>query len=247
MADVPKVRMEETNITLLNAVQYILGRTPIVSFGIIKGVTGNLVKVALSVYTDKNRPQIINCVYCNLASSNFAFNFVPKVNDKVLVLFTQCFSPSMFDTDKTEPEYKENANGYNYLSGIALSVNQFDTDRYTKYLETSEDGFTLKTETAEIVLDKDGKLKCNLSYDSNAEKYRTQIVADNEQINVSTDNTQNKINSIVLKKGTGISIQDDNGNKMSMTSSGITIEDKNSKKIEMSSSGTVINGKLKVL
>lgn len=193
-------------------------RTPIICYGIIKSVLEEgIVQVALSVYPVKNAPKVINCIYANLASANFAVRMKPTVNDKVIVLFTQYFDSTMFNTGKNEPIYNPNSASYSYNNGIALPVNQFNSDTFKNYFDASDGNITIHLDSGNT------------------------ITMDSNGITVTDKN-----NNTITMSDSGMTIKDKNDNKITMTSDGMVIEDKNGCKIETTLTGTVINGKLRV-
>lgn len=205
--------MSPENINNLN-----IKRTPIISYGIVKSVLEEgIVQVALSVYPVKNAPKVINCIYANLASTNFAVRVKPSVNDKVIVLFMQYFDSSMFDVSKNEPICNPDSASYSYNTGIAIPVNQFQSNTFKNYFDASDGNLTLSFNNGNsVTLNGDGiKVK-------------------------------DKNNNEVTMSSSGIVVKDKNDNKIEMTSSGMTLEDKNGCKVEMTSTGTLINGKLRI-
>lgn len=193
-------------------------RTPIISYGIIKTVLEEgIVQVALSVYPVKNAPKIINCIYANLASSNFAVRTKPTVNDKVIVLFTQYFDSSMFDTSKTEPIYNPDSASYSYNTGIAFPVNQFNSSVFKNYFDASDGNVTIHLDSGNT------------------------ITMDSNGITVTDKN-----NNTITMSDSGMTIKDKNDNSITMSSSGTVIEDTNGCKIEMTATSTLINGKLRI-
>ena len=84
-------------------------------------------------------------------------------------------------------------------------------------------------------------------FNGNEKGYNNISCTLNNRTLIITANTEDNNKNKIALSSDGFSISDSSNNKIVSSSSGLTITDKNSKKIEMSASGTVINGKLTVL
>lgn len=124
-----------------DAIQKVIRRTCIVDYGIIIAVLGqNVVKVGISVADNPEDVQIIVCTLVSLCSASFSVNIEPAVGDKVLVLFPRHFNPKMFDTEMQDPIIDATCKGYTRLSGLALLVNQFNSNSHTNNLQIDNKG-----------------------------------------------------------------------------------------------------------
>lgn len=177
------------------AVQSMINRTCIVSFGIIKEIPAEgIVTVTLSVARDKKEVKVITCVLMNLASGTFTFNMVPQIGDKVLVVFPDRFDSEMFDTETVEPIINEAASGYNLFSGLAILCNQYRLNQHKNYIQSIEGKLDMKLayseedeknlfsltvdELSNVDLDSNGTLTANLVYNKDDEKYLNTVAVD---------------------------------------------------------------------
>lgn len=158
--------LKAENATFSNAVKAIIGRTCLIEFGVIKKVIASgVVQVAVSVAKSSSDVRILTCVLVSPCSTSFAINFVPKVNDKVLVFFPRRFNADMFSTNKTDIIEDENGEGFTPFSGLAILVNQFRSD-YKNTLTIDNGDITVTTEKASIHIDTSG----NVSVDAKSGK-----------------------------------------------------------------------------
>lgn len=158
--------IKANNATFSNAVKAIIGRTCLIEFGVIKKVIAKgVVQVAVSVAKSSSDVRILTCVLISPCSTSFAINFVPKVNDKVLVFFPRRFNADMFSTKKTDIIEDENGEGFTPFSGLAILVNQFRSD-YKNTLTVDNGDITVTTEKASIHIDTSG----NVSVDAKSGK-----------------------------------------------------------------------------
>lgn len=143
---------------LRTAIQAMITRTPIVSYGIIKNIPADgIVEVEISVSDGKGDLEIITCVLANIASDNFTLNIKPKVDDKVLVVFPNKFDPDMFDKSKNEVIISDSPSGYDLFSGIAILINQYKTNDHKNVLTIDDGGtFTFTSAKATVSLDSNG-------------------------------------------------------------------------------------------
>jgi hypothetical protein len=253
-----------------DAIRAIVKDTYICDFGIVKEVLGNgsVVAVEISVANSEEDLRVVTCVLANVSSGSACINIVPKVNDKVLVLYPRRYDSKMFGVDKEEAIINEYSDGYNSACGIAILMNQARSD-YKNVVKIDEDKIEIKTlynsdkEKNEVVLtvDKDN-FKADYSYDNDSSKYANSLVVgssgsmslsminatlsiDEEGLLSYTRTKQGKKSKCTFTD-TSLSIADENGNKINTSNSGMTLEDKNGKKIVMSSGGTDINGILHI-
>lgn len=152
--------------------QRVINRTCIVEYGIVKGIPANgVVTVELSVSLDKT-PQVITCPLLTLCSDSFALNVVPKINDKVLVLFPRRYHKDMFDRDKNETIFSETARGYNLFSGVAILMNQFRPSDNKKSITVDDGVVTIAYNQNNVTLDLSENGKISIQ-DSNGCTYET--------------------------------------------------------------------------
>lgn len=180
---------EAQGSSIRTAIQSMINRTCIVSYGIVKEVpSAGIVTVELSVAENTEDIKIITCVLANIASSALTVEITPEVNDKVLVLFPDKFNPEMFDLLKNEAIIDSNISGYDMFSGIAILINQYRKNQHHNLIQikngavsaklaydktknknlveitTTEDGsMTFKNEKATVTIDKDGNINTNTS------------------------------------------------------------------------------------
>lgn len=140
--------------TIRTAIQSMLNRACIVSYGIVKDKPANgIVTVELSVANSEKGIKVITCVLMSLASSTFTIDIVPEIGDKVLVLYPDKFDPDMFDVEKTETIINDTATGYNLFGGVAILMNQYRKNQHKNFIQC-----------------KDGELSVHLAYDKNSSK-----------------------------------------------------------------------------
>ena len=197
---------EAQGSSIRTAIQSMINRTCIVSYGIVKEVpSAGIVTVELSVAENTEDIKIITCVLANIASSALTVEITPEVNDKVLVLFPDKFNPEMFDLLKNEAIIDSDISGYDMFSGIAILINQYrknqhhnliqikngavsaklayseDDDDNLLVLTTNPDGsFSLSSNNNTATLSADGTLHVGVSYDSDNSKEKVTLVVDNE-------------------------------------------------------------------
>lgn len=209
------------------AIQAMINRTCIVSYGIIKNIPADgIVEVEISVADNEMDLEVITCVLANIASDNFTLNIKPKVDDKVLVVFPNKFDPDMFDKSKNEVIVSDSPSGYDLFSGIAILINQYKTNDHKNVITIDEGGtFTYENNKVTISLDENG------AFTFTNEKSSTSVDANGYLHYANTDSNDNK-------------------SKIDFTSNGFLIQDKNGNKIEAKKEGNdkyvILNGHLKV-
>lgn len=154
--------MKAQTATFSNAVKAIIGRTCLIEFGVIKKVIASdnfsgVVQVAVSVAKESSDVRILTCVLVSPCSTSFAINFVPKVNDKVLVFFPRRFNADMFSMSKNDIITDENGEGFTPFTGLAVLYNQFRSD-YKNTLTVDEGDITVTTEKASVHIDTSGNV-----------------------------------------------------------------------------------------
>ena len=216
---------EAQGSSIRTAIQSMINRTCIVSYGIVKEVpSAGIVTVELSVAENTEDIKIITCVLANIASSALTVEITPEVDDKVLVLFPDKFNPEMFDLSKNEAIIDSNISGYDMFSGIAILMNQYKPDFHHNFinftegtvtlrlayseddddnllvLTTNPDGsFSLNSNNNTATLSADGTLHVGVSYDSDNSKEKVTLVVDNE--GAVTVNSNDKYSFNVDKDG----------------------------------------------
>lgn len=150
--------MKTQTATFSNAVKAIIGRSCLIEFGVIKKIIADgVVQVAVSVAKDASDTRILPCVLVSSCSTSFAINFVPKVNDKVLVFFPRRFNADMFSTNKNDIITDANGEGFTPFTGLAVLYNQFRGD-YKNTLTVDNGDITVATEKASIHIDTSGNI-----------------------------------------------------------------------------------------
>lgn len=151
--------MKTQTATFSNAIKAIIGRSCLIEFGIIKKIIadGSVVQVAVSVAKDASDTRILPCVLVSPCSTSFAINFVPKVNDKVLVFFPRRFNADMFSTNQNDIITDANGEGFTPFTGLAILYNQFRGD-YKNKLTVDNGDITVATEKASIHIDTSGNI-----------------------------------------------------------------------------------------
>lgn len=156
--------------TIRTAIQSMINRTCIVSYGIVKEVLSDgIVTVELSVAHSAKDIKIITCILLNIASANFTVHIEPAVNDKVLVLYPDKFDTDMFNPSAEEAIINENATGYNLFSGIAILMNQYKKNSHKNFIDCKENGIlTYSVDTNAVTIDLSDTENKNISItDSN--------------------------------------------------------------------------------
>lgn len=150
MSNNKRLNLAQTS-TIRTAIQSMIGRTCIISYGIVKDVPASgIVTVELSVAKSTKDIKVITCVLVNFASNAITIDIVPEKGDKVLVFFPDKFDSEMFSTKKTEAIIDQNASGYNLLSGLAVLMNQYKKNDHKNFIQF-----------------KSGELSVHLAYDKN--------------------------------------------------------------------------------
>ena len=151
----------------------VIGNTFIIEYGIVKAIPAEgIVTVEMSVTDNAENIVITDCVLANTASSSFSVNIKPQIDDKVMVLFPRKFHTDMFQQSKNEPIISEATKGYNMLSGIALLMNQFQSDVHKNYIEIDNGCIHMKNNNVEVTTDKDNAItvkngKATINIDKN--------------------------------------------------------------------------------
>ena len=100
MSNSKRLNLAQTS-TIRTAIQSMIGRTCIISYGIVKDVPASgIVTVELSVAKSAKDIKVITCVLVNFASNAITIDIVPEKGDKVLVFFPDKFDSEMFSTKK---------------------------------------------------------------------------------------------------------------------------------------------------
>ena len=187
------------------AIQAMINRTCIVSYGIIKNIPADgIVEVEISVADNEMDLEIITCVLANIASDNFTLNIKPKVDDKVLVVFPNKFDPDMFDKSKNEVIVSDSPSGYDLFSGIAILINQYKTNDHKNVITIDEGGaFTFVSKKATVSLDSDGYFHYTNTDKDNDNKSKIDFSSSGFTIQ---DRAQNKIVSSTTSGSENITI-----------------------------------------
>lgn len=246
--------------------QRVIGNTFIVEYGIIKAVPAEgIVTVEMSVAESKEDVIITDCVLANIASSSVAVNIKPNVGDKVLVLFPRKYHNDMFNVQKDETIIYKQGTGYSILSGIALLVNQFNTNSFKNSLDISDGKLTLKlaynkdedknlfTVTSDengavslqsndnsVSIDKDG------AFSLVSNKSSVSIDKDGQlSLNLAYDSSQDKsLLTVATDKNGNVTVKSNGAEIEIKKTKGISIKDENGCTIKMEETGVNINGKL---
>lgn len=187
-------------------VRKLINRTLIVEWGTVKEVLGDgsIVNVLLSVTERAENTTVVTCVLISPCSDSMAFNLMPKVGDKALVLSPRHFNQAMFDVstaeqDDTEVILDKNSQGYNKVTCLAILYNQFRDDVHKNFIDFNN-----------------GLLSVGLAYskDDDKNKLTLNTTADGEVTLVSNDVTEtiNKDNEISITTGKATVTIDKNGN-----------------------------------
>lgn len=214
-----------------SAIENMIKQSCIVDYGIVQEVVADgVVNVSLAVARTEQDMVCMTCVLANIASSNFTLRVVPKVGDRVLVLYPRLFNDTMFnvkgdDSDK-EIVVDKTAKGYNLASGIAILLNQYKSNAHENVITFDEGGiFTFANAKVSVSVDEDGAITFT------SEKATASIDKDGYVHYANTDSSDNK-------------------SKIDFTSSGFLIQDKEGNKIESKKEGgnnyIIINSHLKV-
>lgn len=211
-------------------IRTMLSQTSIVEYGVVKDVPAEgIVTVLVSVTQIPGDLHVTNCIWAGMATPRLAVDVKPRPGDKVMVLFPRLFDPGMFDLDKDEVITDIDARGYSLLGGIAFPLTQVRTKQHKNVLS----------------LDEDGALSLSMHYDEAVDKDLVSVTLDKDG-NLSAKATTDGSTVLwsVAMDGSGIAVEDKNGNKMTLKSTGMELEDKNGCKVVTDSTGTTINGNL---
>lgn len=167
----------EQGLGFNSAVEALIKRSCIIDYGIVqKVVADGVVDVSLAVSKTPQDMIGMTCVLANIASSNFTLKIVPKVGDRVLVVYPRAFNDSMFNVEGDEDKdtkiiVDESAKGYNLASGIAILLNQYKKNGHESFITFDED-ITFKKNNTQVVLNKDDEItvdngKAEITVDKN--------------------------------------------------------------------------------
>lgn len=137
--------VKNIGISDADMIHKLIGNTCIVEYGIIKAIPSTgIVTVEMSVAEKAEDIVITNCVLANFAGSSVTVNVTPKIDDKVLVLFPRKYAGDMFKTENNEPIISEGTSGYKVMGGIALLVNQYQTESHKNSIDFTDGTLTIK-------------------------------------------------------------------------------------------------------
>ena len=239
---------------LRTAVQAVVNRTCIVSYGIIKGFVSDefdgVVEVEISVADDENDVEVITCVYAGLASQALTVHIKPVIGDKVLVLFPNKFDPEMFDKDKDEAIISESPRGYDLFAGIALPINQYKENDHRTVVKVEDGVLSARLpygddDNADIITaqtDSEGTMVLDIAKDSDEESSDLVTLSVDQKGNASLVLQQGDVSTInVLSEGKlEYSVGDSNKLTADLSGDNIVLSDSNSATITSSSSGLTI-------
>ena len=177
------------------AVSNMIKKTCIIDYGVILEVLAEgVVKVGISVANSPNNVQIITCTLVSFCSDSFAIKAVPKVKDKVIVLYPRLSNQEMFDKDRDEVIYDPKAKGYNTLCGLALLYNQY-RNKYKNVITVDNGNLTIDNTKARVEINNNG----NISIDAKGGKI--QLKNNSENLKDILDGILNKLNSSYRASG----------------------------------------------
>lgn len=158
MSNSKRLNLAQTS-TIRTAIQSMIGRTCIISYGIVKDVPASgIVTVELSVAKSTKDIKVITCVLVNFASNAITIDIVPEKGDKVLVFFPDKFDSEMFSTKKTEAIIDQNASGYNLLSGLAVLMNQYKKNDHKNFIQFKSGEVTIENNKTKTKIDTNGDI-----------------------------------------------------------------------------------------
>lgn len=174
------------NTTFSNAVQAVIGRTSLIEFGVIKKIVAQgIVEVAVSVAKDSSDIRVLQCVLLQPSSSALMVDFVPQVDDKVLVFSPRRFDSDMFAKENNDFIINKNAIGYSPYTCLAILCNQFRPSDYkNNYIKLEAGNISLKNNGVLI------GIKDNNSISIDTSKAKVSIDADG---NISIDAQDGKL------------------------------------------------------
>lgn len=119
--------------------------TYIIEYGIIKEILedGSVV-VATMANTSKNDIHVVQCPLATFASANLTMSITPNIDDKVILLYPRRCIDEMFDVNKTDMLISGHCAGYNIFSGIAILLNQYQSNGHHNTMNFSDSGMALK-------------------------------------------------------------------------------------------------------
>lgn len=153
------------NATFSNAVQAIIGRTSLIEFGVIKKIVAKgIVEVAVSVAKDSSDIRVLQCVLLQPSSSALMVDFVPQVDDKVLVFSPRRFDGDMFAKENNDFIINKNAIGYSPYTCLAILCNQFRPSDYkNNYIRLEAGNISLKNNDVLINVKDDNSISIDTS------------------------------------------------------------------------------------
>lgn len=185
MADINFVAGEK-GLDFTSAVEAIVKRSCIIDFGIVQKVRDDakgIVDVSLAVARTKQDIVIMTCVLANIASEAFTLDIIPKVGDRVLVVYPRAYDEKMFtipdsDSDKTNIIVNERVKGYSLTAGIAILFNQYKTASHKNLIQIEEGKLSLKLgynkedDVNNLTIDttEEGAVSIGIGYDKDNDK-----------------------------------------------------------------------------
>lgn len=230
--------LRNLGLSTSDMVHKIIGNTCIVEYGIVQEVPSDgIVTVEMSASEDAGNIIITDCVLASIASNALSLHITPEVGDKVLVLYPRRYNADMFSLDAKETIVSACSKGYSQLCGIAILVNQFQTDGYRNYIDFTEGEITLALAYSEddsdnlfkATIGADGSVALSLCQDkltlsvnadaeiavaTNDDTFKLDVNKDAEISVVSNDVKidVNKDNEVIIDTGKATVTIDKNGN-----------------------------------
>lgn len=240
-------------------IQRIIGNTFIIDYGIIKALPAQgIATVEMSVADGAENIVITNCVLVDKVSTSLAVKVVPKIGDKVIVLFPKNYSSDMFSLSKNEVILSEVAKGYQLLGGLAIVANRFNENDYNNTIVLDDGSLEAKLNYIKpsspseqgynntlFDLKANGTFKFQTSYEKNKSKYKTVIeLGENGNIEIKTAydavNDDYKTSVSIDGSTTKISVKDldnDKSSEISVSTAEVSVTDCNGNTINTSDSG----------
>lgn len=204
-------------VTELDVIKSFINNTFLIDFGVIKevletdGKFNGIVRVAVSVAKSVNDVAVLTCPLAVFATGTFGVKTVPKVDDKVIVLYPRRYVSEMFSEKNNDFLICNNSTGYNMYAGIAFLANQFRKEKYTDFFEVTDEG-----------------MKLTFGYDTENDACDSAIqIGKNGTLSVAKySDGEEKSNISITLADAGITMQDKNGCKIETSSEYLTINGK---------------------
>lgn len=208
----------------------LISNTYIVEMGIIKAIPAEgIVTVEFSASDTAEHIVTTNCILASFASSSVTVNITPNIDDKVIVLFPRMYSAKMFNPEQNETVVSEGVSSYSQTGGIAILMNQYQSEYHKNYIDFSNGCLTIKLAYSED--DEDNLLSITTQADGS-------VTLNSNDTSISIDSE----NVITVDNGSAVVSIDADGN-IAINAKGGKISLKN----DSSDLFTILNGMLQIL